>query len=229
MVEEGRSDSLPHNPWVRELVAGKQRWSSRPRHEAGIAGFTGWHERGYLPHRDEPGLVQFVTFHTADSFPASLRSEWMALLSIEDRPEKRRRLEHYLDRGRGERPLSIPHIGRLVDEALRFYDGAKYELRAWVVMPNHVHFLFKAETEPMGKVIRSLKEFTARRANRYLGRKGQFWAADFYDTYMRNADQELRVRRYIEANPVKALLSKDAKDWPWSSARYRDEYGRLHI
>ena len=30
---------------------------------------------------------------------------------------------------------------------------------------------------------------------------------------------ELQARNYLERNPVKA-----AKDWPWSSARFRDEY-----
>src|SRR5947209_3929124 len=51
----------PHNPAVRELVANKRRWSSPPKREHAMLGFRGWHERGYLPHRDEPGLVQFVT------------------------------------------------------------------------------------------------------------------------------------------------------------------------
>jgi len=45
---------------VRELVAGKRRWSSPPNREDALKGFKDWHERGYLPHRDEPGLTQFV-------------------------------------------------------------------------------------------------------------------------------------------------------------------------
>src|SRR6516162_8862476 len=90
----------PHNPWVRELVAGKRRWSP-PRGENTPPGFRGWHERGYLPHRDEPGLTQFVTFSLADSFPAHLRWEWQALLKVEDDRERRKQLEDYLDKGRG--------------------------------------------------------------------------------------------------------------------------------
>jgi len=66
----------PHDPGVRDLVEGKRLWSSPPKTEDAKQGFRGWHERGYLPHRDEPGLTQFVTFHLADSFPESLRSEW---------------------------------------------------------------------------------------------------------------------------------------------------------
>jgi len=87
----------PHNPGVRELVAGKRKWASALTIEQAKAGFKGWHERGYLPHRDEPGLVQMVTFHLADSFPASLRSEWEALLVIQDNDERRKRLQAYLN------------------------------------------------------------------------------------------------------------------------------------
>jgi len=79
----------PHNPGVRDLVAGKRQWSARPKRDDARQGFQGWHERGYLPHRDEPGLTQFVTFHLADSFPASLRSEWAGMLQVEDDCERR--------------------------------------------------------------------------------------------------------------------------------------------
>jgi hypothetical protein len=43
----------PHNPELRELVAGKRKWSVATPQELGRQGFNGWHERGYLPHRDQ--------------------------------------------------------------------------------------------------------------------------------------------------------------------------------
>jgi hypothetical protein len=46
---------------------------------------------------------------------------------------------------------------------------------------------------------------------------------------MRDTEHELKSRRYIENNPVKARLVRDPKDWPWSSARFRDEYGDLRL
>ena len=66
----------PHNPGVRDLVEGKRRWATPTMAENLKQGFRGWNERGYLPHRDEPGLAQFVTFRLADSFPEALCSEW---------------------------------------------------------------------------------------------------------------------------------------------------------
>lgn len=221
-----RHPSPPHNPGVRDLVEGKRRWAP-----AGIQdlkkGFRGWHERGYLPHRDESGLIQFVTFRLADSFPESLRSEWEHLWQIEDDEERRNELEAYLDKGRGECHLRNPEIAELVGEAVRFFHGQKYDLRAWVVMPNHVHALFKVDTTPMARILESWKKHTAQMANRLLKRRGEFWQADYWDTYMRDSEHELKTRNYIESNPAKASLVVDPKTWRWSSARFRDRYGVL--
>jgi REP element-mobilizing transposase RayT len=219
----------PHNPGVRELVTGKRHWSSPPNREDAIRGFRGWHERGYQPHRDEPGLTQFVTFRLEDSFPRALRSEWAHLWEIEDEQEGREQLETYLDKGRGACHLSRPEIARLVEDGLRWFHGVRYELRAWVVMPNHVHALFRVEATPMSEIVESWKKHTARLANRLLGRGGAFWAADYWDTYMRDAEQESQSYHYVENNPAKAGLVRDPKDWAWSSARFRDEYGVLKL
>ncbi len=203
-------------------------------------GFRGWHERGYLPHRDEPGLTQFVTFHLADSFPGSLRSEWEHFAKVEDDHEQRKLLEAYLDRGRGECHLSCPEIARLVEDNLRqFGEGCglqtrapgvpRYELRAWVVMPNHVHVLFKVGTVAMSETVGAWKRHTGRLANQVLGKTGAFWAEDYFDVFMRGAEHERRTVRYIENNPTKAKLVLDPKEWPWSSARFRDGFGGLGL
>lgn len=67
---------------LRRLVAGKQSWSEPLSAEEKAQGFLGWHERGYLPHCDRPGLTQFVTFRLADAMPASRRDEWQHLLKL---------------------------------------------------------------------------------------------------------------------------------------------------
>src|SRR4026208_793259 len=91
----------PHNPGVRDLVRGKKAWAHPLPKDARELVFLGWHENGSLPHRDEPGLVQFVTFRLVDAFPENLRREWDALLKIEDDRKQRIELEAYLDKGRG--------------------------------------------------------------------------------------------------------------------------------
>ena len=194
-----------------------------------MLGFRGWHERGYLPHRDDPGLTQFVTFRLRDSIPSSLRSEWTALLQIEKDEERRAQMEALLDKGGGECLLLRPEIGILVDSVLRFYHGKRYDMRAWTVMPNHVHALFTVANIPMSVIVADWKEYTAREANKILGRRGHFWAESGWDTYMRDAAHELNVRHYIEGNPVKAQLVCAAREWPFGSARFRDEQGTLHL
>ena len=248
-----RRPGPPHNPGVRDLVEGKRRWSSPPRMDDLKRGFRGWHERGYLPHRDEPGLTQFVTFHLADSFPEALRSEWEHFVKIEDDRERRKQLEAYLDTGRGECHLRRAEIAKLVEDNFRKYSGkccgsqgrapetgccgsqtrapesapARYELRAWVVMPNHVHVLFKVGAVPMSVTVGAWKKHTGRVANKLLGREGAFWVEDYFDMFMRDEAHERQTIRYIESNPTKAKLVLDPKDWPWSSARLRDERGNL--
>src|SRR5207245_9606799 len=101
-MKRKRLPSPPNNPGVRDLVEGKRAGSRPLAKEEVERGFSGWHENGYLPHRDEPGLVQFVTFRLADAFPAELRAEWEALLKIEEDRKRRIELEAYLDQGRGE-------------------------------------------------------------------------------------------------------------------------------
>jgi putative transposase len=245
-----RRPGPPHNPGVRDLVEGKRRWSSPSKPEDAKQGFRGWHERGYLPHRDEPGLTQFVTFHLADSFPMSLRSEWEHFAEIEDDREQREVVEAYLDRGRGECHLRRPEIAKLVEENFRQFGEccgsqsrapkqgvsgsqirapARYELRAWVIMPNHVHVLFKVGAVSMAEIVGAWKKHTGRLANKHLGNRGAFWAEDYFDTYMRDGEHEARTVRYVENNPTKAKLVLDPKEWPWSSARFRDEYGVLRL
>ena len=214
---------------MRELIANKRRYSSAPKREDAIRGFRGWHERGYLPHRDEPGLTQFVTFRLTDTFPESLRSEWEHLWRIEDDRKRRIELEAYLDRGRGECHLRRPDVAQIVETALRFFHANGYELHAWCVMPNHVHVLFKVDAMPMAEIVESWKKHTAQKVNRLLKRRGNFWEEDYWDTYMRDAEHERRTVRYIESNPAKAKLVLDPRDWLWSSPRFRDEFGVLRL
>ena len=222
-----RPSTPPYNPGLQKLVDGKQAWAVPLDEEAMAKGFRGWHQRGYLPHYDAPGATQIVTLRLADSLPASRRGEWEHLLRIEDDRERRRRLEGYLDRGFGECWLGQSNIAELTEGALRFFDGQRYQLQAWVVMPNHVHLLVNVWDMPLGELVKSWKGFAARKANKLLGRSGEFWEREYMDTVITDEEHWRTAVRYIENNPVKAKLVSDPKAWPWSSARFRDEYGRI--
>ena len=217
----------PYNPGLLKLVEGKKAWSEPLSDEAKAQGFLGWHQRGYLPHCDFPGLTQFVTLRLNDSMPAGRRAEWEVLYHLEDQRERRKKFEEYLDRGFGDCLLKKTAMADLAEATLRFFDGSRYRLRAWVIMPNHLHVLVDIWQTPLAKIDKSWKQYMARKANRLLGRQGKLWEREYWDTAMADEEHLKKSVRYIEANPVKALLVRKATDWPWSSARLRDLYGRL--
>ena len=89
--------------------------------------------------------------------------------------------------------------------------------------------LFKVGEKPMSEIVGGWKSYTATKANKILGIRGAFWAADYWDTFMRDSNHEARTCRYIENNVTKARLVVDPKKWARSSARLRDEYGQLRL
>jgi type I restriction enzyme R subunit/putative DNA methylase len=157
--------------YLRQLVEGKNKAFHPLTDEEKTLGFLGWHERGYLPHCDFPGLVQFVTFRLADSMPASRRGEWEPLLKIENDRDRRTKLEEYLDRGVGKCHLRDPRIAQLAEDAMLHFHDEHYELLAWCVMPNHVHALVHVWRVPLWKMVQSWKHFIQTQANRLLAER----------------------------------------------------------
>ena len=155
-----------------------------------------------------------VTFRLADSLPKG------ALLGDTGSPAYRRAVEGRLDAGYGACLLAEPVAADIVETALLHFNGTRYHLYAWVVMPNHVHALFaQVEGERLADIVHSWKSFTANTIHAALGRRGALWAKDYFDRFIRNERHFWAARSYIEANPVKAGLAGAAADWPWSSAR----------
>jgi REP element-mobilizing transposase RayT len=111
-----------------------------------------------------------------------------------------------------------------VENALLFFDGERYRMHAWVVMPNHVHALFTPLNGlGLAEILRSWKSFTSKEANKLLGQTGHFWQCEYFDRFIRDAEHFDNVVRYIESNPVKAGLCHSPDDWPFGSARLKGE------
>jgi REP element-mobilizing transposase RayT len=187
---------------------------------------AGWHSRGYLPHFDGIEIPQFITVHLADSIPKKVIKRWQEeLRSLKYEQERillQRRIEKYLDQGYGEALLKNPSVANMVQNSLLKFDGQRYRLFAWVVMPNHVHSLMtRFANYEMPDILHSLKSYTAHEANKMLHRSGQFWIEDYFDRYMRNQEHFHKTVQYIENNPVKAGLCEKPSDWPFSSAWFK--------
>jgi len=106
---------------------------------------AGWHSRGYLPHFNGSEIPQTVTFRLADSLPINVIERWKEDLAknfvASSELILRKRIDRYLDQGRGSCALKSTRVAGMVQESLLHFDGARYQLSAWVVMPNHLHTL----------------------------------------------------------------------------------------
>jgi len=150
-------------------------------------------------------------------------------------------MDEMLDRVHcGPKWLEDERVARIVTDALFYYDGHRYDLYGFAVMGNHVHLILRPRLMnsnssgaqevcywPVWKITGELKGYTAREANRLLGRVNQpFWQEESYDHWIRNAEEFRRILDYIEFNPVRAGLVRAPEDWRWSSAWER-RWGRL--
>jgi putative transposase len=179
-----------------------------------------WHRRGYLPHFDHGAVVQFITFRLGDSLPRRIYESLKA--RAKNDAALYHQLETMIDEGRGACLLANSVHANRVRRALRHFDGLRYRLISWVIMPNHVHAVVEQMQEyRMGDVIHSRKSFTAKAINREIGSRGSLWAPDYFDRFIRDGAHLGNVVAYVESNPVKAGLVDHAEDWAFSSAAER--------
>lgn len=179
----------------------------------------GWRSRGYLPHFDRPGLLQMITFRLADALPLDKAEEIRRDPKRGTDASRRRGLEAAMDAGHGDCHLRNARLAQTVEASLQHFDGIKYRLLAWVVMPNHVHVLIETVSGfPLPMIIQGWKSFTAKEGNRLLGLTGRLWQPEYFDRVIRDETHWMSAVEYIHQNPVKAGLVKSAEEWPFSSA-----------
>jgi REP element-mobilizing transposase RayT len=175
--------------------------------------------RRRLPHQYPEGKWLFLTWHLHGSLPQAMypppgHGNSGKAFVWRDR---------YLDTA-SEGPMYMRNdqIAQAVVASLRRgIDLGHYQLRAWVLIANHVHVLMLPLVSP-SRLLQSLKGATARAANRILGRTGEpFWQAESYDHWVRDEREMERIVEYIENNPVRAGLAVSAEDWAWGSAAAR--------
>ncbi len=181
-----------------------------------------WRSRGYLPHFDQPGLVQSITFRLVDSLPRAFlekcERELAALTANERQTEKEKRIAVMLDRGAGKCHLRDSRVARMVEDALLYFDTERYKLLCWCIMPNHVHSMIEMFNDyPLDKVLHSWKSFTSKKANKILKRTGNLWQREYHDRFIRDDDHYTNTFNYIVRNPVYAGLVSRPEGWRWSS------------
>ncbi len=222
--------------------------------------------RRKLPHIHSPGSVLFVTFRLAGSIPRAVLEKWKREKIWLENEKKRianlsesekitsaqkedfrdfhrrwfRRFEDVLHQEQSKIVwLKNEKVADLVADSLKYRDGDSYHLKAFCIMSNHVHVVFKplldaqslqeikdsnplkyeSSAPTLGEIMQSLKGFTAHKANRILNRTGKFWEVESYDHEVRNEEELGRIVKYVLNNPVKAGLVKNWRDWKWNWLR----------
>ncbi len=174
-----------------------------------------------LPHWKQPGATYFVTFRLADSLPSEVLERFEEMRRLND-SDAFVWMERYLDAGSGDCPLRNSFHAAIVASGLRHFDGQRYTLGAFVVMPNHVHALVQPSgVNTLTTVLHSWKSHAAHELQRSAGIRGRVWQEESFDRIVRNESELRKFHDYILANPVTAHLpantfiaGQGSADWP---------------
>lgn len=187
----------------------------------------GIHYRGYLPHFDFEGLYQNITYRLNDSLPKETLEK--ILLNFENDSGRRKAIEEKLDAGYGSCVLRLPLIAKMIIENWQQFNQKKYDLIAYVVMPNHVHVVIKVfSNNSISNIVHSWKSYTSKRIKEILSKDSKNtedlefidkigWQEDYWDRYIRDEIHYFNAVEYIHNNPVKAGLCENPTDWKFSS------------
>ena len=189
-----------------------------------------------LPHWSQTATYTFITWRTQDSIPKSIylkwrkaRNDWLLKRGIDAVSENWRknldrlpsndqkyfhseftnRWQDELDHCRGECLLKLPEHAKIIADALRYFNGDRYLLDVFVIMPNHIHLIVSfPDSQCILKQCESWKRFTGSEINKAVNRSGKFWQPDAFDHLVRNEMSLHHFRRYIAENPSKAGLQE---------------------
>jgi REP element-mobilizing transposase RayT len=195
-----------------------------------------------LPHQHPQGFPLFITWNLDGAhharFSAAIDGEWKRLEaepirpneSLRDRKNRHEKMlfafrDNLLDRGSdGPDHLKDPQAAQIVVDSILFGVPERYDLYAFVVMPNHVHVLFTPRQRP-SRILKVLKGYTSYQINRLQRAPGRvLWQHESYDHWARDEEEASRIIEYIENNPVRAGLCTRPQDWPFSSAAMRADW-----
>lgn len=161
----------------------------------------------FLPHIEQEGVLQFVTFRLADSLPTTklvyleeLKKKYLLSEESSASSEDIKKIDDWLAAGYGKCILKYEPVQQLVESSIRYFDGIHYELYDFVIMPNHVHLLIIPESS-VKEAMSSLKRYMTRRINKIMGNTGRIWQRDHFDHMIRNFQEYNETKEYIIHNP----------------------------
>jgi REP element-mobilizing transposase RayT len=167
-------------------------------------------QRSFAPRTAEGGCPHMVL-----AMPQAFCRRQLPHLQVDDKP-------HFVTFCTDRRWI-LPESARSVVLECCFYDiGKKFDLKAAVVMPDHVHLIFMPlidyqamEVCSLAKIMDAIKGASAHKINKALNRKGRVWQPESFDHVLRcsgNLDAKIQ---YLLENPVRRGLVRNWHDYPW--------------
>ncbi|WDE98878.1 transposase [Lentisphaera profundi] len=176
-----------------------------------------WHRRGFIPHYDASDKYQMVTYRLADSLPidalklgaphsnademtkkrkADLSPLGAPHSNADEMTKKRKLTENFLDQSHGSCLLQTPKVAQKQIEAWEYFNGERYELIAYVVMPNHVHLLIKTYPSwPLSQLVASWKKHVT-----YFVQKDKDLWQQYRESYLQDRKAFLNYKSTLGEN-----------------------------
>jgi hypothetical protein len=148
---------------------------------------------GRLPHWEVEDGRYFVTVHLAGAIPA----------------EGRRRLRNLSEQASAIQEKDSPEWLSLQRAIFR---------EMYVIMPTHLHLFGEIGNRGLKETLEDFKRWTGHRAAEILKQDGdRFWQREWFDHWSRSDEEDEKIIKYIQNNPVKARLVSNYIDWPYGS------------
>ena len=131
---------------------------------------------------------------------------------------------HVLNRGNGQAPVfhKDGDYAAFLDLLGPACERLPMRILAWCLMPNHFHLvLWTHEGGDLSRWMQWLMTSHVRRYRRHYGGSGHVWQGRFKAFPIQQDEHLLTVLRYVERNPLRSRLVKQAEKWHWSSLRER--------
>ena len=106
-------------------------------------------------------------------------------------------------------------LGRLVvDQFRQAHEDGIVISKAWVVMPDHFHWLIELQNKTLGELMCRIKSRSSVNINRLTKTHERVWQKGYYNRALRQEDDVKAAARYIIQNPIRAQIASRIGDYP---------------
>ncbi len=188
--------------------------------------------KGNLPHWDQPDKLQFLTLHLGDSLPRHVcedfkrrkeiwlsqhPSPWDETTRKEYVKEFYGKYNNLLDQGYGSCVLKDTAVCQMLHSLFDAYDNQSWNVWAFVIMPNHIHFLIQViNNAQLKKSINSFKNASSHRLCKIIPEyPTPVWHGEYFDTIIRNELHFRNVIKYLWKNVYQGAIGYRILNQPY--------------